>query len=212
MLSKDQIENNKKQFLDLISKINIPGADIEGLINFLTDSDFFNAPASTQYHCNYEGGLCEHSLHVYNELYRLANIYAPNKYEYNTILVVGLLHDLAKVNFYEKYIMNKKIYSDKGTKHDNQGNFDWFAEEAFKVKEPKDRFLGGEHGFNSMMLVGKFIPLTYEENLALLHHHCGLGESKQLFDLSSILNRYSLIPLIHMADFCSTFLLERVDD
>ena len=29
------------------------------------DCDFFIAPASTKYHGNYEGGLCEHSIDVY---------------------------------------------------------------------------------------------------------------------------------------------------
>lgn len=208
MLTKDTIDKNKTEFLKLLSEINIPQADTQGLAEFLLSSDFFEAPASTQYHCNYEGGLCEHSLHVYHELVRLAEIYAPGKYDSNSLLVVGLLHDLAKVNFYEKFIANKKIYSEKGSKHDNQGNFDWFAEEAFKVREAKDRFLGGEHGFNSMMIVSKYIPLTYEETLAILHHHAGLGEAKQVYDLSAIMNKYSLVALLHMADFLSTFIVE----
>ena len=159
-------------------------------------------------HSNYEGGLCQHSLNVYDALCNLANMYAPNKYDYSSLIVVALLHDLAKVNFYEKYIMNKKHYHPAGTKHDNQGNFDWIAEEAFKVRDAKERFLGGEHGFNSMIIANRYIPMTYEETLAILHHHCGQGESKQLTDLSAILNKYPLITLLHMADFMSTFITE----
>ena len=35
---------------------------------YLLRSDFFRAPASTRYHCAYEGGLCEHSVNVYRRL------------------------------------------------------------------------------------------------------------------------------------------------
>ena len=208
MLTAEQIEINKSRYLQLISTIEIEGADTQGLVDYLLTSDFFTAPASTLYHSNYEGGLCQHSLNVYDALCNLANMYAPNKYDYSSLIVVALLHDLAKVNFYEKYIMNKKHYHPAGTKHDNQGNFDWIAEEAFKVRDAKERFLGGEHGFNSMIIANRYIPMTYEETLAILHHHCGQGESKQLSDLSAILNKYPLITLLHMADFMSTFITE----
>ena len=208
MLTAEQIEINKSRYLQLISTIEIEGADTQGLVDYLLTSDFFTAPASTLYHSNYEGGLCQHSLNVYDALCNLANLYAPNKYDYSSLVVVALLHDLAKVNFYEKYVMNKKHYHPAGTKHDNQGNFDWIAEEAFKVRDAKERFLGGEHGFNSMIIANRYIPMTYEETLAILHHHCGQGESKQLTDLSAILNKYPLITLLHMADFISTFITE----
>lgn len=208
MLNKEQVENNKIKFLQLISEIDIPDADTQGLVDYLLGSDFFIAPASTQYHCNWEGGLCYHSLNVYETLLELSEKYAPGKYSKSSLIIVGLLHDLAKVNFYEKFIMNKKIYTPNGSKHDNQGNFDWFAEEAYKVKDANDRFLGGEHGFNSMIIANRYIPMTYEETLAVLHHHAGLGESKQLFDLSAVMNKYTLVPLLHMADFLSTFIKE----
>ena len=37
---------------------------IENLIQYLSDSDFYKAPASTKYHGCYEGGLAEHSVNV----------------------------------------------------------------------------------------------------------------------------------------------------
>lgn len=208
MLTKEQIEQNKVTFLKLVSEIDVENADIQGLVDYLLNSDFFVAPASTQYHCNYEGGLCEHSLHVYDNLVKLADMYAPGKYSKNSLLITGLFHDISKTDFYEKYIMNKKVYSDSGSKHDNQGRFDWFAQEAYKVKDAEDRFLGGEHGLNSMLILTQYLPLTYEESLTIIHHHAGLGEAKQLWDLSAIMGRYSLVVLLHMADFISTFITE----
>ena len=39
------------------------------------DCDFFIAPASTKYHGNYIGGLCEHSIDVYEMAVRLEELY-----------------------------------------------------------------------------------------------------------------------------------------
>ena len=212
MLTPEQIEANKIEFLKLIAEIDIEGADTQGLVDFLDGADFFSAPASTQYHCNYKGGLCEHSLHVYHNLVLLAEQYKDfiPEYEKSTFIVLGLLHDISKTNFYEVYVANKKIYSEKGTKHDNMGKFDWFAEEAFKVKDVHDRFIAGTHEVNSMFLVGRYIPLTLEENLAIMHHQAIPSEGQPIRDMSAILNKYPLITLLQMADYISTFIQERI--
>lgn len=212
MLTPEKIEENKIEFLKLIAEIDIEGSDTQGLVEFLDNTDFFSAPASTMYHCNYKGGLCEHSLHVY---YNLVTLYEQYKdfvpeYEKSTLIVVGLLHDISKTNFYEMYVQNKKIYNEKGTKHDNMGKFDWFAEEAYKVKDVHDRFIAGTHEVNSMFLVGKYIPLTLEENLAIMHHQAVPSEGQPIRDMSAILNKYPLITLVQMADYISTFIQERI--
>lgn len=208
MLSKDQIENNKIEFLNLINEIDIQGSDIQSLADYLISSDFFTAPASTNYHCNYEGGLCEHSLNVYKCLVKLAETFRPGKYSKGTLLTVGLLHDISKTNFYEKYIANKKIYSPNGTKHDNQGNFDWFAEESYKVKDQENRFMGGEHGVNSMLMIGRFIPMNIEETSAVINHHFINDTGSVIKDITYIYNRYNLASLLHLADMASVYLLE----
>ena len=41
MLSKEQIEQNKNEFLNLISQINIEGADTQGLVEFLFKQRLF---------------------------------------------------------------------------------------------------------------------------------------------------------------------------
>ena len=62
---EEKIEANKKQFLDLI-KTNVKREGINNLVDWLSKTDFFVAPASTKFHSAFEGGLCEHSLKVYN--------------------------------------------------------------------------------------------------------------------------------------------------
>jgi hypothetical protein len=78
MLTDEQIEANKTTFLNLIKSIDVEGADIDGLCNYLNSTDFFTAPASTKFHSSYKGGLCEHSLNVYNALTTLIDQFASH--------------------------------------------------------------------------------------------------------------------------------------
>lgn len=54
----------KTLFNDICHKY-IQREGIYDLLSWLEDTDFYSAPASTRYHGDYEGGLCDHSLHVY---------------------------------------------------------------------------------------------------------------------------------------------------
>ena len=56
----------KEEFLSLLRSTKREG--MEKLIEFIEKTDFFKAPASTKYHGNYEGGLLEHSMKVYEIL------------------------------------------------------------------------------------------------------------------------------------------------
>lgn len=209
MLTDSQITENKVRFLKLIAEIDIEGADTSGLVDFLEKNGFFEAPASTQYHSNFKGGLCLHSLNVYDNIVKLADMYFPGKYNQSTLITVSLLHDISKTDFYESYIMNKKIYSDKGSKQDNQGRFDWFAESAYKVKDCHDRFIAGTHEENSLLILSRFIPLTLEESVAVMNHH-GTASPNAPADLSAIMNKFPLLTLLHLADMISTYVSERI--
>ena len=115
MITNEKIEQNKQEFISLLRTIKREGARIEELISKLENSDFFTAPASTKYHASYKGGLCQHCLNVYNNLMMLnesKNIGVDN----DSIIIVSLLHDLSKMNFFEISYRNKKQYSDYGTK------------------------------------------------------------------------------------------------
>lgn len=53
----------KKAFKELLLSTNRKG--VKELLDYLeNETDFFEAWASTSFHCNYEGGLLEHSLNV----------------------------------------------------------------------------------------------------------------------------------------------------
>ena len=87
--------NRKDDFLRLYTE-NIKRVGSGKLLDWLEDSDFFTAPASTRFHGNYEGGLCEHSVNVWEELVRLLKAYPEVRVTAETATIVTLLHDLCK--------------------------------------------------------------------------------------------------------------------
>lgn len=227
MLTQEQLQENKQEFIELLRSIKRDG-DIEGLIAYLEATDFFVAPASTQYHCSFPGGLCLHSLTVYKVLKRLIKNFAskvvskesedgkegsveivPN-YSEETMIIVGLLHDLGKVNFYEPSVRNVKVYSPYGKKEDSIGNFDWKEERCYAVRRPEDRDIIGTKGFTANYIASMFIPLLREETVTLTNQYSAI-EKEPLPDLSNILGKYNLSVLLHAADIIATYVVERND-
>ena len=105
----------KERFIAVYRQyITRPGAD--KLLEYLNTSDFFVAPASARYHSSYAGGLCQHSLNVYDclkaymERERVQKDYGLTGEEYTdeSIAIVGLLHDLCKIGCYRAGFRNVK--------------------------------------------------------------------------------------------------------
>lgn len=204
MITNEKIEQNKQEFISLLRAIKREGARIEELISKLENSDFFTAPASTRYHASYKGGLCQHCLNVYNNLMMLnesKNIGVDN----DSIIIVSLLHDLSKMNFFEISYRNKKQYSEYGTKRDAGGNYDWVTEQSYSVISEENRFIYGNHETTSEFMVRTFIPLTVEESVAILHHHGGTGWDSNPDNTPQVFNRYTLPVLLHCADLIATY-------
>lgn len=222
MLDEQTMELNKQRFLELINSIEREGVDKDRLVKQLLNSDFFNAPASTKYHNCFRGGLCAHSLNVYDTLCNLMAVtYPPQRvegesnvqfvstcpYSADTLKIVALLHDFDKMNKYERTVKNKKVYSPTGSKSDEMGKFDWVAEPGYAYKEDTEIFSIGSHEENSVYMTETFVPLSTEEHCAILHHHGSLGNPN--LNMTPLFNKYPLVTLLHMADMMSTFILER---
>lgn len=209
--SQNVLSANEIEFINLLRKIDRPNARIDLLIDKLEASDFFTAPASTKYHCAYKGGLVEHSLNVYHNLVNLVDIKGLKPViDETSIIICGLLHDLSKMNFYEVYYKNEKVYHENGSKYDNLGRFDWESKPYYKIKDAKDRFVFGNHEETSEFMIRSFIPLSVEESVAILNHHGGMGyDSIPPATISDKYNKYPLSSLLHMADFLATYIDER---
>jgi len=185
----------KNEFLNLLQSVQRNG--IEKLIAYLEKTDFFKAPASTRYHGNYEGGLLEHSLNVYNLLKTKIN-QKPFSDILNisdeTIILISLLHDICKANYYVVDYRNKK------------------NEEGVWVKEPyytiNDSIPYG-HGEKSVMMISKFIDLSLEEMYAI-RWHMGFSEPKELYNtISLVFEKYPIALALHEADLEASYLLEK---
>ena len=227
-LNQETIVNNKKVYCDLVRSIQREGADIEGLIKYLEESDFFIAPASTIYHNNVDGGLCDHSLNVYYQFVQIVMTQYPNMVKeveqedgtkrsildftetpitHETALIATLFHDLSKANYYDKTFRNKKVYSEDGKQKDANGRYEWVSQQAFAVKPAKDRFLFGTHEETSEFILRQFIPLSHEESIAILHH-TGPVSGRDGYNFTPIYTNCKLAAWLHAADFLAAMTLE----
>ena len=191
--------DQKEEFIQIFKEnITRPGAD--ALLDYLEHkSDFFTAPASTKFHGAYPGGLCEHSVNVYDclrdylERPRVAELYGLEGYSAETVAIVALLHDLCKVNCYKAGTRNVK----------NEATGQWDKVPTFFYDDP----LPYGHGEKSVYIVSGFLRLTREEAMAI-RWHMGFsgGEDKNL--VGRALERYPLAFALSVADMEATYFLE----
>ena len=206
--TSEEIKEMREDFIAILRRVNRQNANIEGLINKLDESDFFYAPASTRFHNSCYGGLLAHSLNVYNNLEALVKMKKLEEViPEESVIICALLHDMAKINFYEPSVRNKKVYSYDGSKHDELGNFDWVAERSWAIRPEKERFIYGLHEETSEFMVRCYIPLTTEESCSILWHHSGQGtmSGDRVSTASTVFNRYRLANLLHLADMLATY-------
>ena len=186
-------EAEKEEFTKLYNQIVHRDGSSEFLNWLSTETDFFDAPASTQYHSNVHGGLLHHSMLVYKylkkEVEKAGYDMTPERNE--TIFIVALLHDICKANFYS---WNKRNVKDEsGT---------WVSVPYITV----DEALPLGHGEKSVMLIQQFMKLTLEEILAIRWHMADFSEA-----YGACSNAYSMCPLAlltHIADIKATYFCE----
>ncbi len=179
----------KEEFLNLLKSTNREGMD--KLIEFIEKTDFFKAPASTKYHGNYEGGLLEHSMKVYEilkEKVKNASIEITPSEE--SLIIIALLHDICKVNFYKVDYRNAK----------NEFG-EWEKVPYYTI----DDTIPYGHGEKSVMMLTEYIKLTSEEKYCI-RWHMGFTEPKELYGtLGQALKKYPLALLVHEADLEATY-------
>jgi len=192
------LKDSKDRFIKIYKKyITREGSD--KLLEFLKSKscDFFNAPASTRYHCAYEGGLVEHSLNVYDclvdylERDRVKKVYGL-RFEMETIAIVSLLHDLCKINCYKQSFRNVK--DDKGV---------WIQVPTYEYVD--DMPYG--HGEKSVYIISGFMKLTREEAFAI-RYHMGFSGSEDSRNVGEAFSRFPLAFALSTADMEATYLLE----
>ena len=164
--------------------------------------DFFTAPASTKYHGNYTGGLCEHSLDVYDMAVGLEGLYRDNIRKQYLVLnrpydrdqfmesmtIAALFHDLCKANFYKAKV--------------NGRNMNYTVDEQLPF---------GGHGSKSIYMLSKYLKDIRDDEAIAINCHMGFSRSED--KTISIGESFRFSPLawiIHVADEAATFMLDRV--
>jgi len=188
-----------QRFIEIYkSKITREGAD--KLLEYLTSPscDFFTAPASTRYHGNYPGGLCEHSLNVYDCLCdylsrpRVKEEYGL-EYSEESIAIVALLHDVCKINFYVE-----------GTKNVKENNV-WKTVPFYTI----DDKLPYGHGEKSVYIVSGYMRLSRDEAFAI-RYHMGFTDvgPDQKNNVGKAFEMFPLAFALHTADAEAAYFVE----
>lgn len=162
------------------------------MLFWLKSCDFFTAPASAKYHSDHEGGLCEHSVNVFN---RLVNEFNENiddaRSHVETLAICGLLHDVCKANFY--------TVSSRNVKNETTGA--WEKQPYYAV----DDQLPYGHGEKSVYIISGFMRLTREEAFAIRFH---MGDYADC-NTPKAFSKFPLALMLHIADLEATFLDEK---
>lgn len=185
------VEANWESIRAELLSVNREG--VSELITYLEhETDFKTAPASSKFHNSFVGGLAKHSLnvlHFMRKLQKELDIDLPA----DSIIIVGLLHDICKANYYVIGQVLDYDYKDKTDK--------WRKVEGFKVEEA----LPVGHGDKSIGLILRHLTLTKAE-WAAIRWHMGAWEVGVHLDpmiskpFRQSLNDFPLVKLTMIAD------------
>ena len=193
----DKIEEMQEQFVSIFTKhIKREGSD--NLLDWLITTDFFTCPASSKFHSAYEGGLCEHSLKVFDRFVKLLTMEYGEDFSsivsMESVAIIALLHDVCKVDFYKTDYRNVKV--------DGQ----WVQVPYYTIEDK----LPYGHGEKSVYIVGSFIKLTREEAMAINWHAGGFDERVRggSYAMAEAYYKFPIAMIFHTADMMSTYLDE----
>lgn len=188
---------HKEEFLKIFDE-NIKRSGAQELRDYLCKSDFFTAPASARYHSAFEGGLCLHSINTYKRLKKLAEAEWGERWQDKisgeTVAVVGLLHDVCKIEYYKQDLRNVKV------------NGEW-TQVPFYTTEEK---LPYGHGEKSVYILCGFLRLTREEAISVNWHMGGFDYRVKGGSASAgeTYEKFPLALLLHIADLQATYIDE----
>lgn len=191
-------EQLKLEFINLLRSTKREG--MENVIEELSKTDFFTAPASSRYHEAYKHGLLQHCMEVYNQLRLLVYIESKKINEDiaisdDSVTIVSLLHDVCKINSYEwAFIKNAK--NEKG---------EWYEKFDWKKRTPE---LPVGHGERSVILLLRWGLKLTDEEICAIRWHMGAFDMSQYSDVRNAFNEagnmYHLVPLLQSADMLAS--------
>lgn len=207
-MTQEEILHNKETFIGYCQKY-IHRDGLDRLLDFLEKSDFYTAPSSANYHLNEDGGLCQHSINVFQTAIKVYDlIVAPQILAGNSpfteeiskesIAIATLFHDLCKTKFYKKTEKWKK---------DEQNR--WVSYPGYEIA---DEFPFG-HGEKSCLIINWFVHLKQEEMLAV-RWHMGMFEMTEQGSgtrcaYRAAMEKSPLVSLLQVADMLTANCFEK---
>jgi len=204
-LERNGLQTAQAHFKDIFQN-NIHRDYADAMLDWLErETDFFTAPSSTKYHGAHPGGLLVHSLNVMGNLNRITRRDLNLEDEHSelpqqiaeTVVILGLLHDVCKVNCYHLETKRRK----------NQETGRWEDYQGFVFHDPLP--LG--HGEKSLYLIQRHMDLLPEEALAI-RWHMGAYDNAAKADqraLSAAMVASPWVWRLQEADMCAAWIDER---
>lgn len=170
---------------DCYTLLTANGVEIsENFKKYLEKSGFFTLPASTRYHGAEEGGLYVHSLTVAETLLTLTNRNQLKWKRPGSPVVVGLFHDLCKLEAYES------------------GMGGWMHTDI------KGHLYTG-HGEKSVLLLAPWMQLTAEEVACIRWHMGAFDDAEQWSHYTAAVRQFPNVLWTHHADMIASHILQR---
>lgn len=148
----------------------------EHFLTWLIRNGYFECPASAGHHGNYAGGLYEHSKLAAEVLADLTEKLDLTWDKPESPFVVGLLHDVCKMDDYV-----------------------WVDKDTIKYSPT----LPGHGSKSVIMLAGNF-KLTEEEKMCIFFHMGAYGSDEERKHFSNTVNKYPNVLYAHTADMIAS--------
>lgn len=153
----------------------------DGVDEFLQDIEtngFFDAWASTTYHCNYKGGLVEHTINVIEYALNLADTFGSTVSR-ESIVLCACGHDTGKAY---NYYVNNLLKSGKVS--------------GSKPKKINPELMIKSHAMRSLNIMSKHFDLTENEKVCILSHDGWYENTNREYMLALD----ELLYIVHSAD------------
>lgn len=165
MLTKEQIQENRIKYLELVAKL---GFDMTAFNAYLDAYDFFTAPYTVSQYRAYSGGLCQTALAFYGALSYVNKEFYNNYYTEEDIIKVTLFRDLYRAELFE-FNPAKNCY-----------------------QNAQERRTFGDIYTSSYIIAQEFTTFTQEQAMAILHGQANsmskdLGKLRIDFPLVSLM-------------------------
>ena len=178
----------RQQILDIVHKY-VQRDGIDDMLKWYDDNGFYEAWASTSFHCNYVGGLAEHTFNVITNALKLADVLGSDVSR-ESIVLCALVHDAGKCNYYVPNLLKSGKTS---------GSKPMKINPDLRIKN---------HAFRSLMIVSKFLELSESERICILCHDGFFENSNREYMLSLD----ELLYIVHSADLYAARFKEEVRD